>query len=86
MLLYLYLLKIKSDALGIKSLVLIVHLAVQRSSKNIHTKKIVHGILLEKWRIQPIKNGNLFLLSRKHRLLFWCQHLKTKDVFRDVRL
>ena len=54
----------KSDALGIKSLILIVQLISRRSSENIDPYKIVDGILLEKWGIQTIKNGNLSLLSK----------------------
>ena len=46
-----------SDALGIKSLILRVYLAIQRSSENIDPIKI------DKYGIQTIKNGNVSLLS-----------------------
>ena len=40
-----------------------VHLVNQRSSENIGPQEIVDGILLEKWGIRTLNNGNLFLLS-----------------------
>ena len=73
-----------SDALGIKSLILRVYLAIQRSSENIDPIKI------DKYGIQTIKNGNVSLLSlykkiyiQKYYLLFWCQDLKMKHGFLD---
>ena len=55
----------KSKALGIKLSFLREHLAIQRSSENIDPEEIVDGILLDKWGIRPVSNGNLSLLSKK---------------------
>ena len=54
----------KSDALGIKLLILQVHLPIQRSSGNIDPQKIVDCILLENCGMQTIKDGHLSLLSK----------------------
>ena len=54
----------KSEALGIKSLVLREHLVIRRSSENIGPEENVDGILLDKWGIRTINNGNLSLLSK----------------------
>ena len=54
----------KSDAAGIKPLILREHLAMRRSSENIDAESIFDGILLDIWGIRTTKNGNLSLLSK----------------------
>ena len=54
----------KSEALVIKLSVLRKNLAIQRSSKNVDPEEIVDGILLDKWGICTVKDGNLSLSSK----------------------
>ena len=42
----------KSGALGVKSFILRVHLAIRRSSEKIDPQKIADVILLDKWEIR----------------------------------
>ena len=68
----------KLEALGTQFLVLREHLAILRSSENIDPEAIVDGMLLDKWGIRTINNGNLSRLTKS---------LYTKTVFYfDVKI
>ena len=54
----------KSEALGIKFLVLRWDFVILRSSENIDLAEIVDGILLDKWGLRTINNRNLSLLTK----------------------
>ena len=68
----------KSETLCVQFLVLREYLAILRSSENIDPEEIVDGILLDKWGIRTINNGNLSRLTK---------NLYTKTVFHfDVKI